>query len=326
MNMCLYPKFILNPKYKKNKKNKGIIPECKDERVKWVPIGCGKCIECMKKKKREWQTRLLEEIREDKTGKFITLTFNNESLEELTKIAKKEWNITNIEENEIAKIAVRRFLERWRKKFKKSVKHWFITELGHNGTERIHLHGLIFTKQSKNTIEEIWKYGMIYEGTFVNEKTINYITKYCTKLDEKHKGYTPKILTSAGMGKGYIQRYDSTKNKYKGEETDETYRTRTGTKLSLPIYYRNELYSEEEREKLWLHKLDKQERWVCGERIDVSTEEGERNYEKTREWYRMKNKQLGYGDDSKEWNSWEYKEAQRKLKILNKIAREKKKK
>ena len=97
-------------------------------------------------------------------------------------------------------MAVRRFLERWRKKYKKSVKHWLVTELGHQGTERIHLHGIIFTKETSETIQNIWKYGNIWVGTFVNTKTINYIIKYITKIDEDHKGFKSIILSSAGIG------------------------------------------------------------------------------------------------------------------------------
>ena len=48
--MCLYPTLIDNPKYKSNKKNGGVIPLCIDERIKKVPIGCGYCEECRKKK------------------------------------------------------------------------------------------------------------------------------------------------------------------------------------------------------------------------------------------------------------------------------------
>ena len=33
-----------------------------------------------KKKRREWQVRLQEEIRQDKRGKFVTLSFSDESL------------------------------------------------------------------------------------------------------------------------------------------------------------------------------------------------------------------------------------------------------
>lgn len=106
--MCLYPKLIKNPKYKPNKKNGGRPPFCHDVRVMYVPIGCGQCMECMKKKAREWQIRLQEEIRHNKNGKFITLTFSNEELEKL----KENENET---ENDIATKAIRRFLERWRK-------------------------------------------------------------------------------------------------------------------------------------------------------------------------------------------------------------------
>ncbi|MEM0173380.1 MAG: hypothetical protein QXI16_02620, partial [Sulfolobaceae archaeon] len=215
--MCLFPKLIINKKYTITKKNGGLVPPIPDERVKYVPVGCGKCIECLKKKAREWKVRLNEEIRHDDTGKFITLTFSDESLIKLEKellekaktIHDKRYNYKSaIHPNIIATRAVRLFLERWRKKFKTSVKHWFITELGSNSTERIHLHGIIFTNQNTETIKNIWQYGNIWIGNYVNNKTINYIIKYCTKIDASHKNYVPIILTSKGIGKGYLDRYD----------------------------------------------------------------------------------------------------------------------
>ena len=48
--MCLYPKLIKNKKYMSNKKNGGVIPAVSDERTLFVPVGCGKCIECLKQK------------------------------------------------------------------------------------------------------------------------------------------------------------------------------------------------------------------------------------------------------------------------------------
>ena len=166
--MCLYPIQIRNPKYLPNKKNKGRIPTIADERTRYVPIDCGVCIECRAKKARNWQVRMTEEIKYDNTGEFVTLTFSEESLKEL-----KEKLNTEVE-NEIAKEAVKLFRERWRKKYKKSIKHWLVTELGHNGTERIHLHGILFT-ENKEDIEKMWGYGWVYIGDYVNEKTINYV-------------------------------------------------------------------------------------------------------------------------------------------------------
>ena len=198
--MCLYPKLIQNPKYTNTKKNGGNIPPIKDNRVTKVPIGCGKCIECVKQKAREWQVRLLEDVRHHKNGMFVTMTFSNESIAKLAKEIKglKGYDL----DNEIATLATRRFLERWRKKYEKSIRHWFITELGHEGTENIHMHGIVWTDESIEEVERIWNYGIMWKGkylgegkykNFVNEQTVNYLTKYVHKIDQKHKYYKAEV-------------------------------------------------------------------------------------------------------------------------------------
>lgn len=319
--MCLYPKLIENKKYKITKKNGGNVPVCDDKRKLLVPVGCGKCIECTKQKQRNWQIRLLEEVRTDKTGQFVTLSFSTEELQKITNEIKEDITGYNLD-NEIAKYAIRHFLENWRKSNKKSVKHWLITELGHGKYEHMHIHGIIFTND-KEEITKKWKYGNIYIGDYVSEKTINYIIKYVSKTDETHKNYQPKIFTTPGIGKGYLKRTDSKLNEYKNENTKQTYTTRTGHKIALPTYYRNNIYTEEQREKLWTELLDKNERWVMGEKIDISTKQGEKEYWKTLNWYQNKNKTLGYGDDSKNWEKIKYENERRKL-IYKKRFKEKK--
>ena len=194
------------------------------------------------------------------------------------------------EENVIAKRAIRLFLERWRRKYGKSVRHWFVTELGEKN-DRLHLHGIIFTEKKESEIKERWGYGNIWIGKFVNRKTINYVTKYMTKLDEKHKEYKAIILTSAGIGKGYIKSKNAERNKYKKEKTIEYYETREGVRLGLPIYYRNKIYSEEEREKLWIEKLDKGEIYIGGEKVKSRKP---KQIIKMREYYREKSIKRGY--------------------------------
>ena len=83
--MCLYPRLIENPKYKITKKNGGEVPPILDNRVKFVPIGCGNCYECRKQKYKEWKVRLLEDSRTNTNGRFVTLTFSNESIKKLSK-------------------------------------------------------------------------------------------------------------------------------------------------------------------------------------------------------------------------------------------------
>ena len=131
---------------------------------------------------------------------------------------------------------------------------------------------------------------------FPSHDSSNYISKYILKSDFNHKEFKGKILcsrgiggnyknrldsnrnlykknetkeyyvdkqvilTSAGIGAGYMKRTDWIKNKFNPNgETREYYKTETGHKQALPIYWRNKIYSEEEREKLWLQKLDKEE-------------------------------------------------------------------
>lgn len=318
--MCLFPKLIPNPKYKPNKKNNYNPPICTDERLKFVPIGCGVCIECCRKKMREWQTRLNEEIRENKNAYYVTLTFSEEELEKLCKEKKQT------ESNYIAGIAIRRFLERYRKKNKTSFKHWLITELGQEKehTERIHLHGIIW-----GDIEEIkkhWNYGIFDIGDYCNEKTINYIIKYITKIDTKHKGYKPQIFCSKGIGKSYIDKNKFEKNKYIPEKTNESYRLKSGMKTNLPIYYRNYIYSEKQRELLWLEKLNKQERWILGQKIDISNENGIKLFEEIQKNAQEKNKKLGYGDDTQKWKKKNYNVTNRIINKLTKIQKYKEEK
>ena len=170
--MCLYPTIRRNQKYLPNKKNGGIIPPVLDERVLYVPTKCGNCMECRKQKAREWTVRLQEDIKTQNEKKFVTLTLSNESYKKLYYISKEITNkkiqklkssgldehkknsrITKTNnklksyelDNEIITLAVRRFMERWRKRTGKSLRHWFVSELGHNGTENIHLHGIVYT-------------------------------------------------------------------------------------------------------------------------------------------------------------------------------------
>ena len=291
--MCLYPKFIQNRKYIPNQKNKGIPPTVKDGRTLYVPIGCGKCMECRKQKAREWRVRLHEEVRIDaRNAKFVTLSFSDKALIELETSLGGE--LTGyLLDNKTATLAVRRFLERWRKQFGTSVKHWLVTELGQENTERIHIHGLIFTEQSNETIQKIWSYGNVWIGTYVNERTVNYIVKYINKSDPKHKYYIPVILCSKGIGKNYLSRPDCINNKYDEKNTNELYTTRQGIKLPLPIYYRNKIYTDEEKVQLWLQLLDKNTRYVNGIKIDVS--ENEDDYWRVLHDQRVKNTQLGFG-------------------------------
>ena len=307
--MCLYPKLIYNPRYRPSKKNGwNPPPEPEDRRKLYIPIGCQVCSECRKKKSREWQVRLHEEIKNNKKAYFVTLTFKEEALQDLTKKAELQ------EPNIIGTLAVRLFLERWRKEHKKSVRHWLITELGHKktkknekGTERLHLHGIIWTDIEVEQIEIQWKYGFVFIGEYVSAKTINYIIKYVTKVDEEHPEFIGKILNSPGIGSNYGKTY----NCQKSWETD-TYRLNNGAKTALPIYYRNHIFTEEERDELWTQKLDEQTRYINGQKIRVRNDEEETEFLQLQKEAQERDQRLGYPGPE----DYRIKEYQEKLKIL----------
>lgn len=324
--MCLYSRLLENPRYKANFKNGGIIPPIRDIRTNYVPTGCGKCIECRKKKARDWQIRLLEDIKDNTNGIFITLTFSTESLIKLERDVnnwmiidgkrvkiKRKLNGYDLD-NEICKRAVRLFNERYRKKYHKGLRHWLVTELGHTGTEHVHLHGIIYTNISAYELTDFWQYGFTWTGddiygrkvNYVDESTVNYITKYVSKIDFEHREYNPIILNSPGIGIGYIKR--ARDNKFHGSDTMDYYRTSTGHKVQLPQYYRNKLYTDDEREELWLHKLDKNERYICGEKIKADDSV---NLVGLLRYHRKRNIELGYGDNSVNWDRVEYERIRR---------------
>lgn len=300
--MCLYPKLIKNPKYKNGNK------PLRDERLIYVPIGCNNCMECAKKKANGWKIRLKEEIK-DKSLKsyFVTLTFNSESLKEIDdKIDKgiKGYN----RDNAIATKAIRLFTERWRKKYKKSIRHWIVTELGHESTEHIHMHGIIRTNMDFEEIRRIWKYGFVYprdyqiETNYVNEKTINYIVKYITKVDVKHPSYRQVILCSNGIGNNWkASKYEISKDRYKLEN---------GKEIGLPIYYRNKMYNETEREELWIKKIDEGIRYINGSKVKAS--EIELINRLLKEGQEI-SENRGYKGNTLTWQEKEYENQQRDL-------------
>ena len=89
------------------------------------------------------------------------------------------------------------------------------------------------------------------------------------KKDEKHEDFVSTVLCSKGIGSGYLKRADAKTNIFNGEKTKELYTTRTRLKLNLPKYYRNKIYSEEEREKLWIQKIEKGDIYVMGEKVNA---------------------------------------------------------
>lgn len=309
--MCLYETKIKNPHYLANEKNKGVPPALHDRRLAYIGVGCGWCKECRKQVANGWRIRLLEEYKDNPRAEFVTLSFSPEAIKKLEKdihtSGYKELNGNELDVNILASYAIRMWSERWRKKFKKANRHWIVTEIGHKNSERLHLHGIIWqtherisSESFRNEIVETWKYGNVYIGKYVNETTMNYITKYLTKNDEMHEGYKPRTFVSKGLGLGYIEREGKITNAWRGEKTNTTYKTKEGYNYPLPRYYKDKLYTQEQKEYLWIKAIENGKIYLNGSEWETtrSDEVDYRNkFETTLNAVRDTNKNTGYGSN-----------------------------
>lgn len=293
--MCLYPKFFKNPKYLPNKKNKGNPPIFNDRRLLYIPAKCGCCIECRKEKQREWRVRLEEELRSN-FGYFTTLTISPEGIKEIEEKSGLKWEENP---NEIATKGLRLFLERVRKETGKSIKHWCVTELGEK-KDRIHLHGIFFGQKSAELIRKHWKYGFVFIGGYCNSRSVNYMTKYMLKVDIKHPEFKQIVLASAGIGAGYMDRLDYLwqKQNYKNINV-ATYTFRNGTKMAMPKYYKNKIFTEKERETMWINNLNRGVLWIYGEKVKADDWKTINNL---REYWQKYGREV-MGDNPVAWNA-----------------------
>lgn len=306
--MCLYEQILKNPRYEISIKNGGNVPEPKDERQRYIRIRCGWCKECRKEIANEWKARLYEELKgEKKKAYFVTFSISADYIAKLEKnlhekkIRGIEGEDTDV--NILAAYAVRMFTERWRKKYKRAPKHWLTTELGHKNSERIHLHGIIFNNTDKGYAEvrediiEKWKYGNVFIGHKVDNKTINYITKYITKTDKIHKGYKQKIFSSKGMGAQYPDK-NRQLHSFNHDQTITYYTDSRGTKMKLPAYWKKKLWTEEERQYLWSLQMDQMKLRVNNVEWDTTRQDEEEYrtlFQNMLEKARETNMENGYG-------------------------------
>lgn len=280
--MCYFTKKVLNKRFLPNRKNRWEPPVCTDERFRYVEVECGHCFECRKKKRREWRIRNYEQLKETPTAIFFTGTVSPQRYEYICK--KYGYKNDGTQDNEIITKIQRLFLERIRKQTGYSIKHWCVTEKGHTNTRRIHIHGLYYAthKETKWQLTKIlfenWIDGYRFYGKYVNEKTINYVSKYMTKKDEDNPEYIGIVLCSKGLGAGYKRRAGD-KHRWRKEKTITTYKTERGTDLPLPRYYKTTLFTEDQRQLLWLYQEDEGTKYVNGTKIIAANTVNKEYYE-----------------------------------------------
>lgn len=241
---CLNPVRMRNKATGRNISNGGI-PRIEEEVFRYINIPCGWCAICRRKKRSEWMVRLMEEIKNGGHCDFITLTFSEEALEKYYKMG-----VTGA--NSIAICAVKEWREKINKRRGEAIKHFIIPETGTRFTKRLHLHGIVWTKDKAETWKyvRLWQKGRVDVGYKCDASTASYVTKYITKGTEEE--WKPKLMVSPGIGKAYLENPDVwIRHRYMGVNTDTTYSVGNGQIVGLPGYYKRKLFTIGERRERW---------------------------------------------------------------------------
>lgn len=202
-------------------------------------VPCGKCPKCKLKRANAWILRLLHEEKAHQNALFITLTYDPEH----ARLTKKGYMT-------LCKRDVQLFMKRLRFNTKRTtIKYYFCGEYG-TDTWRPHYHAIIYDC-TYDEIEKAWGLGHIYVGQ-VTGASIGYTTKYICK-DRRVPAHAnddriPEFsLMSQNLGLAYITPQTI---KYHVNNMASYMTVEGGYKKALPRYYRDKIFTEQQRLEL----------------------------------------------------------------------------
>ena len=203
---------------------------------------CGKCAVCLDRKRKDWTFRCTKELKEHKYAHFLTLTISDDYYND---------QVCNN----------RRHIQLWLKSLRHQVRpfrYFLVSEYG-SKTGRSHYHAIIYTDEPlssfRRAVLKTWKFGFSYFGQ-ATLKSISYVAKYClsgiyTNPDRMEFG-KPFLLSSRNpaIGSVYLDQH------YIRNPTPSTELLFNGYIQPLPKYYRDKLYTSEEKMKLRFDRLN----------------------------------------------------------------------
>lgn len=240
-----------------------------NERELWTPNGydggvtkvvpCGKCGACLQRRSNHWSFRLAEEMKVSSSAGFFTLTY-----EVPPKINGKDT---------LRKKDLQDFFKRLRKDVGSGIKYFACGEYG-TKYGRPHYHAIIFNLPlsyiyNPNILEKIWKSGNSVESVrgHIDNGTctigsIQYVCKYVSKSSSEEVDYkTGEIfekekecqLMSKKLGASYLT---PQMKKFHKERLINYVTLDGGVKASLPRYYRDKIFNQEEKNLITLASME----------------------------------------------------------------------
>lgn len=206
-------------------------------------VPCGKCPECKRRRVSAWSFRLMQEEKRSLCASFVTLTYDTDYVP-----------ITQSGFMSLDRRDVQLFLKRLRKCVSLHspnvrLKYYLAGEYG-GKTSRPHYHIILFNCANLYDIERSWMRGSVHYGT-VSGASVGYTLKYLDKPKRipmhRNDDRLPEFgLMSKGLGTGYL-----TEKMLAWHHADLENRCylnlENGTKCSMPRYYKDKIYTEEQR-------------------------------------------------------------------------------
>ena len=228
-----------------------------------IEVRCGYCYPCRLTRLRQWIFRLRLEERESKSGYFVTLTYSPKTVPisnngYLTLRKKDIQNYFKILRNcyRYRDVNPATGKKKWYYDKVPDIKYYAVGEYGTKRT-RPHYHAIIFNAD-EDKIVQAWRQnfestGDVMLGT-VTQQSVAYTLTYIitksgidrsNKIDDREKEFS---LMSKGIGLSYIK--DVRTQQYFKQDINKMHiQLDDKTKIGLPRYYRDKLYTETEIKK-----------------------------------------------------------------------------
>jgi hypothetical protein len=213
-------------------------------------VPCGKCPQCAARRTSAWSFRLMQENKVSDSSHFITLTYGDKNL-----------NYSKTGYAQLCKRDVQLFIKRLRKAHTNArpIKYFAVGEYGEK-TWRPHYHIILFNAQIE-LIQTAWAMGHCHYGQ-LSEASVGYTLKYISKPKPSRyalRGRQQQFsLQSKGLGKNYL-----TKPMVRWHKLDIPTRAycnlTDGKKITMPRYYKEKIYTNDEKLRIHTEHLKKLE-------------------------------------------------------------------
>lgn len=209
------------------------------------PVPCGKCYYCVQRLVSAWSFRLMQEDKIAQTAYFVTLTYDNDHVP----ISAKRYMT-------LRKKDVQEFMKRLRYYSPKTpkIKYYAVGEYG-SDTKRPHYHIILFNAEPLH-VEQAWTAGQCFFGT-VAGASVGYTLKYVSKKGQipvhANDDRVPEFaLMSKRLGANYLT--PQMKRWHEEDILNRMYlNIEGGKKICMPRYYKDQLYTKEQRQHIGAH-------------------------------------------------------------------------